>query len=885
MRQFLLDHPPGAYSLLATRGRDRRIVQLDDHVARLAESAALLSFEPQSPDHGETAAVAAAMQPARDPATLRPLVVSIVRAVLADYAALGIAGDAKIVVLVTLSESKSLLIAAHCDALAPIDLARTCSVAVFGRPRQIPHAKATAWISYIEQQRPDGCTESILVDERGLLLEGTTTNFAVLKTDHDGTPVLITAPLDRILRGTVLKMMQRACQNLAVRFRFEYPSIDSVSGWRAACVMTSMRADSHALLSQKKHILSRLNDRIRSETSVAAMADAATPWYAYVEPDVRDVRSTGGARVAVADPHDATSGTSLDRRRSTLDALRRRQATREQSAAAAGTPATHAAHHGIGGDHGSGGGGGSSSTDAYDAASTPSLGAHPQDSRDQYIRRLRQRISDMKSAQTPHGRAAVASQPDRDARAADSAMVQSVMMMHRANSDSQRSLHDASASGQFGGHAAGMACDAETAEERMSAGPDAMPNGFQRRRSVRFAAETTAAPATSHRDRAIMNARRHLAAKREKYLSPMPDSAGTRVDEVPWIIGPGGSGAALKGTLPVKQSPPNQRLGRSSSVSGNNSAGSDEQLGVRTSSTATLQPNPSGRSSMSDIISEILGVPIATGRVRGMFAKSTASKLGGRRASQSVLSRQTAEVHRDGRIQRSVTYGGSSLHTERPRLPDRTRRGDAFLEVRSSWSPQKEATPSNPSSTAGPAVSNGNRHAQPRAVAAPQAPGLRAKAPITARKSSIPPPTSDTARRDSISDEDEPAKPRTLYPSNSQLLPESEDVGPMEPCPHCQRTFRADRLERHTIACAKISQGAKRRKTFDPAKMRAKGTEIEQYDRSRRRSERGANHSNQLQASSEQQSKPDWRSKHGESSARGVLPRGSRRLLTVLQNN
>ncbi|KAL2919772.1 hypothetical protein HK105_200689 [Polyrhizophydium stewartii] len=752
MRQFLLDHPPGAYSLLATRGRDRRIVQLDDHVARLAESAALLSFEPQSPDHGETAAVAAAMQPARDPATLRPLVVSIVRAVLADYAALGIAGDAKIVVLVTLSESKaynrrqSLLIAAHCDALAPIDLARTCSVAVFGRPRQIPHAKATAWISdrrYIEQQRPDGCTESILVDERGLLLEGTTTNFAVLKTDHDGTPVLITAPLDRILRGTVLKMMQRACQNLAVRFRFEYPSID-----------TSMRADSHALLSQKKHILSRLNDRIRSETSVAAMADAATPWYAYVEPDVRDVRSTGGARVAVADPHDATSGTSLDRRRSTLDALRRRQATREQSAAAAGTPATHAAHHGIGGDHGSGGGGGSSSTDAYDAASTPSLGAHPQDSRDQYIRRLRQRISDMKSAQTPHGRAAVASQPDRDARAADSAMVQSVMMMHRANSDSQRSLHDASASGQFGGHAAGMACDAETAEERMSAGPDAMPNGFQRRRSVRFAAETTAAPATSHRDRAIMNARRHLAAKREKYLSPMPDSAGTRVDEVPWIIGPGGSGAALKGTLPVKQSPPNQRLGRSSSVSGNNSAGSDEQLGVRTSSTATLQPNPSGRSSMSDIISEILGVPIATGRVRGMFAKSTASKLGGRRASH------------------------------------------------------------------------------------------------------------DTARRDSISDEDEPAKPRTLYPSNSQLLPESEDVGPMEPCPHCQRTFRADRLERHTIACAKISQGAKRRKTFDPAKMRAKGTEIEQYDRSRRRSERGANHSNQLQASSEQQSKPDWRSKH-----------------------
>ena len=49
------------------------------------------------------------------------------------------------------------------------------------------------------------------------------------------------------------------------------------------------------------------------------------------------------------------------------------------------------------------------------------------------------------------------------------------------------------------------------------------------------------------------------------------------------------------------------------------------------------------------------------------------------------------------------------------------------------------------------------------------------------------------------------------------------------PCDLCGRRFAADRLARHSTICAKVSQ--KKRKVFDPAKMRAKGTDMEPYQR------------------------------------------------------
>ena len=49
----------------------------------------------------------------------------------------------------------------------------------------------------------------------------------------------------------------------------------------------------------------------------------------------------------------------------------------------------------------------------------------------------------------------------------------------------------------------------------------------------------------------------------------------------------------------------------------------------------------------------------------------------------------------------------------------------------------------------------------------------------------------------------------------------------MAQCPICQRQFNKDRLEKHQAICEKSSK--KKRKVFDPVKMRVKGTESEGY--------------------------------------------------------
>ncbi|XP_053649211.2 NHS-like protein 3 isoform X2 [Cherax quadricarinatus] len=51
----------------------------------------------------------------------------------------------------------------------------------------------------------------------------------------------------------------------------------------------------------------------------------------------------------------------------------------------------------------------------------------------------------------------------------------------------------------------------------------------------------------------------------------------------------------------------------------------------------------------------------------------------------------------------------------------------------------------------------------------------------------------------------------------------------LESCKICGRNFAPDRLEKHETICAKSHAKDKKRKVFDPVKMRTKGTEAEKY--------------------------------------------------------
>lgn len=64
--------------------------------------------------------------------------------------------------------------------------------------------------------------------------------------------------------------------------------------------------------------------------------------------------------------------------------------------------------------------------------------------------------------------------------------------------------------------------------------------------------------------------------------------------------------------------------------------------------------------------------------------------------------------------------------------------------------------------------------------------------------------------------------------------PDKRDVkAPVPPglasCKICGRNFAKDRLEKHETICAKTKAKAKKRKVFDPVKMRTKGTEAEKF--------------------------------------------------------
>lgn len=73
-------------------------------------------------------------------------------------------------------------------------------------------------------------------------------------------------------------------------------------------------------------------------------------------------------------------------------------------------------------------------------------------------------------------------------------------------------------------------------------------------------------------------------------------------------------------------------------------------------------------------------------------------------------------------------------------------------------------------------------------------------------------------------------------------------------CPVCGRRFNKDRIAKHEEVCRKAS--TKKRKVFDPTKMRVQGTELEQFVMNNKRSAQKGKPQEQVQPK-----KSDWRAK------------------------
>lgn len=93
----------------------------------------------------------------------------------------------------------------------------------------------------MEQAKLKDVNEVILTDDSGRLYEGMSSNFFAVRTKQDGSPVLISAPLEHILLGTVMKIVMSVCEQHNIPIEWSFPCIqDARAGKWDGCFITSM---------------------------------------------------------------------------------------------------------------------------------------------------------------------------------------------------------------------------------------------------------------------------------------------------------------------------------------------------------------------------------------------------------------------------------------------------------------------------------------------------------------------------------------------------------------------------------------------------------------------------------------------------------------------
>ena len=213
--------PRGAYTTCRTIYRGRRLYLFDFHVSRMDDSAQSIFGDVLDRSHAE--------------AWSRDSIMNCVRSTIRDYRETyhqDEAGNAdfRIVLLATLEEntrgeSKEGVLYCHVGELPTRSDTEYIRVLIHGHGRENAEAKDSKWI--LDRKRlitPDSTSyeEIIMLGENGELLEGTQTNFYVVRED-----VLITAD-EGILLGSVRDSVLRVCRDNDVKVELRPPTMDDL---------------------------------------------------------------------------------------------------------------------------------------------------------------------------------------------------------------------------------------------------------------------------------------------------------------------------------------------------------------------------------------------------------------------------------------------------------------------------------------------------------------------------------------------------------------------------------------------------------------------------------------------------------------------------------
>ncbi|CAI2169043.1 12024_t:CDS:2 [Funneliformis geosporum] len=260
---FLLQYPRGAYTSARTVKR-HSIMDLQGHIDRTVNSMQLINFIPKKETSSETNQddeneeepphITQELIPYRDPDTFKQILLPLLRIGLSRYYEIEESsswhikgkGEAKVTFLVCYSFEKNRpMLFLH---ITPLHAPSTpkCKVEIYGEPRKSSEAKDSKWVrerNVLELSKHPGFNEILLSDSHTHnVYEGLSSNFfAVLYNPDKREPLVITAPLQYVLEGTILKIVIMVCERDKIDLQFWFPNADDVEHWEGAFITSTSR--------------------------------------------------------------------------------------------------------------------------------------------------------------------------------------------------------------------------------------------------------------------------------------------------------------------------------------------------------------------------------------------------------------------------------------------------------------------------------------------------------------------------------------------------------------------------------------------------------------------------------------------------------------------
>ncbi|CAM0142684.1 unnamed protein product [Umbelopsis sp. WA50703] len=119
---------------------------------------------------------------------------------------------------------------------------RRVAVDVEGSPREHAAAKDSKWVRdriKLEKHKLPNANEVLLTDNSGNIYEGMASNFFVI-VNENGSPMLVTAGLEHVLLGTIMKIVLRVCEKRNIPVKWDFPRLqDAINGKWEGCFLSS----------------------------------------------------------------------------------------------------------------------------------------------------------------------------------------------------------------------------------------------------------------------------------------------------------------------------------------------------------------------------------------------------------------------------------------------------------------------------------------------------------------------------------------------------------------------------------------------------------------------------------------------------------------------